>query len=139
MGSAKITFNTDVAQGIVLSPLLSLSSSMYSPAIWMISVHRNVLDTGYKVYHPFNHILFVDDMSLLTQNSEDMQCLMDTIQEFESWSGIPVNTVKTKLMIIDGIVVNRNVPEWKYEVGHGSGHGKDASSPRDNPGSPPGD
>ena len=35
---------------------------------------------------------------------------MDVIQEFESWSGIPVNTSKTKLMIIDGITVNRKVP-----------------------------
>ena len=35
---------------------------------------------------------------------------MDTIQEFEAWSGIPVNTAKTKLMIIDGISSNRNVP-----------------------------
>ena len=35
---------------------------------------------------------------------------MDTIQEFEVWSGIPVNTTKTKLMIIDGIASNRNVP-----------------------------
>jgi hypothetical protein len=40
-----------------------------------------------------------------------MQCLIDTIQEFEAWSGIPVNTSKTKLMIIDGIISsNRNVP-----------------------------
>ena len=35
---------------------------------------------------------------------------MDVIQEFEVWSGIPVNTSKTKLMIIDGIETNRNVP-----------------------------
>ena len=49
-------------------------------------------------------------MSLLAHDSGNMQCLMDPIQEFESWSGIPVNTAKTKLMIIDGIVSNRNVP-----------------------------
>jgi hypothetical protein len=36
--------------------------------------------------------------------------LMDTIQEFEAWSGIPVNTSKMKLMIIDDIASNRNVP-----------------------------
>jgi hypothetical protein len=29
---------------------------------------------------------------LLAQDSENMQCLMDAIQEFETWSGIPVNT-----------------------------------------------
>jgi hypothetical protein len=35
---------------------------------------------------------------LLAQDSKNMQCLMDTIQEFEDWSGIPVSTTKTKLM-----------------------------------------
>jgi hypothetical protein len=49
-------------------------------------------------------------MSLVAQDSGNIQCLMNTIQEFEAWSGIPVNTVKTKLMIIDGIVSDRNVP-----------------------------
>ncbi len=49
-------------------------------------------------------------MSLVAQDNENMQCLMDTIQEFETWSGILVNTTKTKLMIIDGISFNRNVP-----------------------------
>jgi hypothetical protein len=49
-------------------------------------------------------------MSLVSQDNENMQCLMETIQEFETWSGIPVNTTKTKLMIIDGIAANRNVP-----------------------------
>ena len=65
---------------------------------------------GIQGIPPFNHILFEDDMCLLTQKSEDMKCLMDTIQDFEVWSGILVNTVKTKLMIIDGITANRNVP-----------------------------
>jgi hypothetical protein len=49
-------------------------------------------------------------MTLLTQNETKMQQLMNVVQEFEAWSGIPVNTSKTKLMIIDGIASNRNVP-----------------------------
>jgi len=36
-----------------------------------------------------------------------MQQLMDAVQKFEAWSGIQVNTTKTKLMTVDGIVANR--------------------------------
>ena len=39
-----------------------------------------------------------------------MQYLLNAVQEFEAWSGIPVNTTKTKLMVVDGIVANRTVP-----------------------------
>ena len=48
-------------------------------------------------------------MSLLAQNSDDMQCLLNAVQEFVAWSGIPVNTTKTKLMVVDGIVANRTL------------------------------
>jgi hypothetical protein len=39
-----------------------------------------------------------------------MQCLLNAVQEFEAWSGILVNTTKTNLMVVDGIVANRTVP-----------------------------
>ena len=36
-----------------------------------------------------------------------MQSLVNVVQEFEVWSGIQVNTVKTKEMtVVDGIVAN---------------------------------
>ena len=59
-------------------------------------------------------------MSLLAQNSDDMQCLLDAVQEFEVWSGIPVNTTKTKLMVVDGMVANRtrDVPGTGNIQGH---------------------
>jgi hypothetical protein len=111
MGSAKITFNTGMVQGSVLSPLLfSLfinALSLYLPDIgrkkW---IHHVLLGT-----HPFNHILFTDDMTLLTQDREDIQTLLNAIQEFEEWSGIPVNTLKTKKMTVVGIETNRTIME----------------------------
>jgi hypothetical protein len=46
-------------------------------------------------------------MTLLAQNAAKMQQFMNAVQEFEAWSGIHVNTTKTKLMAIDGIAANR--------------------------------
>ena len=50
-------------------------------------------------------------MTLLTQDSVGMQILLNAIQEFEEWSGIPVNTLKTKQMTVDGIEANRTITE----------------------------
>jgi hypothetical protein len=40
-----------------------------------------------------------------------MQTLLNAIQEFEEWRGIPVNTLKTKQMTVDGIEANRTITE----------------------------
>ena len=54
-------------------------------------------------------------MTLLAQDREGMQTLLDAIQEFEKWSGIPVNAMKTKQMTVDGIEANRKImEELKY-------------------------
>jgi hypothetical protein len=50
-------------------------------------------------------------MTLLAQDTEVMQTLLNVIQEFEEWSGIPVNTLKTKQMTVDGIEANRAIIE----------------------------
>jgi hypothetical protein len=47
-------------------------------------------------------------MTLLAQHSEGMQTLLNAIQKFEEWSGIPVNSMKTKQMTVDGIEANRD-------------------------------
>ncbi len=40
-----------------------------------------------------------------------MQTLLNAIQEFEEWSGIPVNTMKTKQMTVDVIETNGEIIE----------------------------
>jgi len=50
-------------------------------------------------------------MTVLAQDSVGMQILLNATQEFEEWNGIPVNTLKTKQMTVDGIEVNRTTTE----------------------------
>jgi uncharacterized protein (DUF2235 family) len=52
---------------------------------------------------------FVDDCSLLAQSTGGMQALMDTVQEFEEWSGMKVKLKKTCMLIIDGNKERRKV------------------------------
>jgi hypothetical protein len=77
MDSAKITFNTGVAQGSVLSPLLfSLFINALSLDLTDIGmkkrIHHDLSGT-----HPFNHIHFVDDMTLMAQDSAGMQSTVE--------------------------------------------------------------
>jgi hypothetical protein len=79
-----------------LSPLLSsLFINALSPYLTDIGRKKRI-HHGLPGTHPFNHILFADYMTLLAQDSEGMQTLLNAIQQFEEWSGIPVNTMKTK-------------------------------------------
>ena len=102
---------TGVAQGSVLSPL------HFSLFIHALSLYLSDIGRKKRIYHdlpgtqPFNHILFADDMTLLAQDSVGAQILLNVIQEFEEWSGIPVNTLKTKQMTVDGIESNRSITE----------------------------
>ncbi len=50
-------------------------------------------------------------MALLAQDTKDIQTLLNVIQEFGDWIGIPVNTLKTKQMTVDGIEAHRAIIE----------------------------
>ena len=111
MGSSKITFDTGVSQGSVLSPLL-FSLFINALSLYLSDIGRKKrIHHGLPGTHPFNHILFADDMKLLAQDSEGMQTLLDAIQEFEIWCGSPVNTMKHKQMTVDDIEANRSIIE----------------------------
>ena len=90
---------------------------LFSLFINALSLYLTDIGRKKRIHHglpgtpPFNHILFADDMTLLAQDREGMQTLLSAIQEFEEWSGIPVNTLKTKQMTVDGIEDNRAIIE----------------------------
>ena len=114
--SATIVFDTGVAQGSALSPLLFL--------IFMNALLGLLTETGKElsISHglesrrakrrrgkdvgeergvgQFNSIGFVDDLSLFAQSRAGAQALLDKIQMFEEWSGLRVNQKKTSAMII---------------------------------------
>jgi len=99
---ATISFDTGVAQGSALSPLLFI--------IFMNALLRLLTAKGKKhgIWHglagadAFNNMGFVDDLSLFANSIEGAQTLLGAIEEFEEWSGLKVNRKKTCIMVIDG-------------------------------------
>jgi len=116
---ATIAFDTGVAQGSALSPLLFLV--FMNALLGLITARGRRLRVSHglkcgvqvrkrgrpqdteQVEHvgQFNLIGFVDDLSLFTQTLGGAQALLEAIQEFELWSGLKVNRKKTCAMIIE--------------------------------------
>jgi len=95
----------------VLSPLL-FSLFINALSLYLTDIGRKKrIHHDLPGIHPFNHILFADNMTLMAQDHDGMQTMLHAIQDFEEWSGIPVNTMKTKQMTVDGIEANRATTE----------------------------
>ena len=132
--SATITFDTGVAQGSALSPLLFLifmnallglltaqgkqlgiSHGLSSGGSPRGGGGRGGTTAGHAVGQ-FNSMGFVDDLSLFAQTLQGAQALLDTIQDFEEWSGLRVNQKKTCLMVIeDSTKISPPGTELKYQ------------------------
>ena len=106
---ATIRFDTGVAQGSALSPLLFL---LFMNALMCLLTEKGKIwkiSHGIEGLDQFNNIGFVDDCSLFAQTTGGMQVLMNTVQEFEEWSGLKVNLKKTCMLIIDGCKKRRKI------------------------------
>ena len=72
-----------------MEPLCFPGKTIQFASINVLSLYLSDIGRKKRIHHdlpgihPFNHILFADDMTLLAQDSVGMQILLNAIQEFE--------------------------------------------------------
>jgi len=114
--SATITFDKDVAQGIITSP--QLFKNFINALLRMLTAtgqnqeishglqigkdqHDSCHDSDHS--YQFNNIGLIDDIWNFAETPEGIQTLLDMVQEFTTWCGMEINvTKKTFLHVIDG-------------------------------------
>jgi hypothetical protein len=99
---AIITFLTGVIQGGASSPRIF---TVFIDALLEHLTHTGKalgISHGIEETDQFNHVAFMDDVTVVAQDDLGSQILMDAVQEFEIWSNTKLNMVKTVVMSING-------------------------------------
>ena len=97
---ATIIFQTGVAQGSVLSPLLFILFVNVLARMLTAVGRQQGVEHEIRNIPGFNNLFFCDDLSMVTSTERGMQQLLGVLEEFESWSGIRLNLKKTVCMRI---------------------------------------
>jgi hypothetical protein len=112
---AIITFLTGVIQGGASSPRIFIV--FINALLEHLTCTGKALGIshGIEETEQFNHVAFMDDITVVTQDDPGSQILMDAVQEFEAWSNTKLNLNKTVVMGIDGGSGGMNPPQVTYK------------------------
>jgi hypothetical protein len=112
---AIITFLTVVIQGGASSPRIFIV--FINALLEHLTCTGKALGIshGIEETEQFNHVAFMDDITVVAQDNTGSQILMDSVQEFETWSNTQLNLKKTVVMGIDGGNEKMNPPQVTYK------------------------
>jgi hypothetical protein len=112
---AIITFLTGVIQGGASSPRIFIV--FINALLEHLTCTGKALGIshGIEETEQFNHVAFMDDVTVVAQDNTGSQILMDSVPEFETWSNTQLNLKKTVMMGIDGGNEKMNPPQVTYK------------------------
>ena len=112
---AMITFLTGVIQGGASSPRIF---TVFINALLEHLMHTGKalgISHGIEETDQFNHVAFMDDITVVAQDDLGSQVLMDAVQEFEFWSNTKLKLTKTVAMSINGGGEEKDPPQVTYK------------------------
>jgi hypothetical protein len=112
---AIINFLTGVIQGGASFPRIFI---VFINALLEHLTHTGIalgISHGIQETEHFNHVAFMDDITVVAQDNPGSQILMDAVQEFENWSNNKLNRNKIVVMSIDGGSGKIDPPQVTYK------------------------